>query len=111
MGGILSSNSSDCELKNALKDKNVLICDVRSPGEFSSGDAFTGAVNIPVDAVSSRLSEFGSDKNRPIITYCQAGIRAARAASTLKDAGFSRVFSSANADKLREISNSKCCSH
>lgn len=102
MGGILSSNSSDDDVLSALQRPNRLVVDCRSPGEFSAGDAFAGAVNIPVDSTERRLKDFG-DKDRTIITYCAAGARSCRAADVLKSNGFINVFSTSNANHLREI--------
>ncbi len=97
------STSSDDDVLKALQTPNVLIADVRSPGEFAQGDAYPGAVNIPVDSVSDRIKEFGADLDRNIITYCAAGVRAGSAANTLRGAGFRNVFSTTNAGHLREI--------
>ena len=99
------STSSDDDVLKALQAPNVLIADVRSPGEFSSGDAYPGAINVPVDSVASRVKEFGTDKDRNIITYCAAGVRAGRAAGALREAGFAKVFSTTNAGHLREIAS------
>ncbi len=101
--GAFQSCSSDDDVLKALQSPNVLIADVRSTGEFANRDGYQGAVNIPVDTVASRLSEFGPDKDRNIITYCAAGVRAANAANTLRNAGFTQVFSTTNANHLREI--------
>lgn len=98
----MSSNSSDEEIITALQQPNRLVIDCRSAGEFSSGDGFEGAKNIPVDSIENRLAEVGN-KDRTVITYCAAGVRAARAASTLTAAGFSNVFSTTNARHLREL--------
>jgi rhodanese-related sulfurtransferase len=102
MGGFMSTSSDDDVLK-ALQNKNVLIADVRSPGEFAQGDAYPGAVNIPVDSVTDRIKEFGTDLERNIITYCAAGVRAGSAASSLREFGFRNVFSTTNAGHLREL--------
>ena len=101
--GLVQSNSSDEDILKALQTPNVLVADVRSTGEFSSGDGYPGAVNVPVDTVGDRIKEFGNDKDRNIITYCAAGVRAASAAETLKSSGFRNVFSTTNAGHLREI--------
>ena len=102
MGAILSSNSSDDEVLAALQVPNRLVLDCRTTGEFSSGDGFEGAKNIPVDSIENRLTEIGG-KDRTIITYCAAGVRASRAAGILSGAGFQKVFSTTNAQHLREI--------
>jgi rhodanese-related sulfurtransferase len=101
--GAFQSSSSDDDVLKALESPNVFIADVRSAEEFANGDGYQGAVNITVDTVAERLNEFGPDKQRNIITYCQAGVRAASAANTLRSAGFTHVYSTTNANHLREI--------
>ncbi|MDL2229708.1 rhodanese-like domain-containing protein [Treponema sp. OttesenSCG-928-L16] len=76
------------ELEERVK-AGALILDVRSPGEFSGG-AYPAAINIPVDSISSRLSEL-EPKDRPIITYCGSGMRARRAAELLTSSGWTSV--------------------
>lgn len=71
--------------------KGALILDVRTPEEFRSGHV-PNAVNIPHDALASRLTELGSDTARPVVVYCERGGRAGRAASVLLDAGYEDVF-------------------
>lgn len=103
MGAMFSSGASDAELIEALKTPNVLVVDSRSCGEFKRGDAFQGAINIPVDSTEDRIAELGSDKDRQIITYCVMGVRAGRAAETIRAAGFNKVLSTTSADRLREV--------
>jgi rhodanese-related sulfurtransferase len=101
MGGVVSSSSSDDQVLAALQVPNRLVLDCRSTGEFKSGDAFQGAKNIPVDSIESRYAEVG-EKDRTIITYCAAGVRAGRAADILRSHGYTQVFSTTNADHLRD---------
>lgn len=103
MGGIFSSSSSDEEIRNALQAPNRLVVDSRSVSEFRHGDGFSGAINIPVDSIESQISQLGTDKERYIITYCAAGVRAARAAGVIRSHGFLNVLSTTNANHLREI--------
>lgn len=72
-------------------DDGALIVDVRTPGEFNSGH-LPGAKLIPVNQVSARINEFGSDKNRPIVVYCQSGGRSGSAESILKANGYTNVI-------------------
>jgi phage shock protein E len=67
----------------------ALVVDVRTPAEFASG-AYPGAINIPVDQVEKRLSEFG-DRKRPVVLYCRSGHRAGLAKAVLEKNGFSDV--------------------
>jgi len=102
MGNMFSSNSSDDEVIQALQQPNRLVIDCRSAGEFACGDGFEDAKNMPVGSIESRLSEVG-DKDRTVITYCAAGVRACRGTEILKHAGFSHVFSTTNAGHLRDL--------
>jgi NADPH-dependent 2,4-dienoyl-CoA reductase/sulfur reductase-like enzyme/rhodanese-related sulfurtransferase len=60
------------EVQARLNDESSFILDVRTQAEFDRGH-LPRAVNIPVDSLRSRLSEVPSD--RPVIAYCQVGMR------------------------------------
>lgn len=66
-----------------------LLVDVRTAAEFASGH-LAGAVNIPVEALSGRLSEISADQ--PVVVYCRSGNRSASAAALLRQAGYTRVL-------------------
>lgn len=66
-----------------------LLIDVRTAQEFNSGH-IAGAVNIPVDALASRLSEVPSDQ--PVVVYCRSGNRSAQASNILAQAGYTAVY-------------------
>jgi rhodanese-related sulfurtransferase len=63
----------------------ALLLDVRTPEEFSSAHV-PGAKNIPVDDLGQATSKL--DRRQPIVTYCEVGTRSARAASYLRQRGF-----------------------
>ena len=67
----------------------ALVVDVRTTEEFHD-EHYEGAVNIPVEDVMRRLTEFG-DKTRPVIVYCATGSRSAYAARFLRSAGYADV--------------------
>ena len=69
---------------------NPLVVDVRTPQEYAQGH-LKGAVNIPLSDLPLRMD--GLDHNRPMIVYCQTGVRSAQASSILVGAGFSKAFS------------------
>lgn len=75
-------------LTGAIKNGACLV-DVRTPGEFSMGSV-KGAVNIPLDKVLSRLSEFKAEKS--IVLFCQSGGRAGRAKSMLEEKGIRNII-------------------
>lgn len=73
-----------------LVDDGALLLDVRTPQEFASGH-IEGALNIPIDELSTRLDELGSHE-RPIVVYCRSGSRSRHAAELLERQGFEDVY-------------------
>lgn len=76
-----------------LINKGAMVIDVRKPEEFQAGH-IVGARNVALE----QLGE-GSDllnkkkKNRVVLTVCESGLTSAKAASSLRKAGFEAVFS------------------
>lgn len=64
---------------------SAFLLDVRTATEFAAGH-ISGAVNIPVDELRSRLPEVPRD--RPVVAYCQVGQRGYLATRVLLSAGF-----------------------
>ena len=58
---------------------SALIIDVRSSAEFHNGHIST-AVNIPIQELREDMVRDLHPKERPVIVYCQSGVRAAAAA-------------------------------
>jgi rhodanese-related sulfurtransferase len=73
-----------------LVEEGAMLVDVRSPHEFASGK-IKGSKNIPVQAISNRIAEFGP-VDKPIVLCCQSGARSAMAARTLKGAGYKKLY-------------------
>lgn len=70
------------------RKEDFVLLDVRSELEYNSGH-IKGCKHIPLDKLTSRISELDSSKE--IITYCRAGLHAAHAYRILKNAGFKNV--------------------
>ena len=66
-----------------------VLVDVRTPEEFASGH-ISGAVNIPLDTISTRLSEIPQD--RDVVLYCRSGNRSNQAWNLLNGEGYSRIY-------------------
>lgn len=77
---------------------NATYVDVRTPGEFEEKH-YPGAVNIPLDQVSSRIDEFRQMK-QPIVAYCRSGNRSGMAASILQQNGLPEVYNGGGLDEL-----------
>lgn len=66
----------------------VALIDVRTVEEYASG-TIPGAINIPVDDLRDRLTEFPTD--RPIWLFCGVGLRGYLASNILKARGYKEV--------------------
>lgn len=79
----LGCGEPDTEAQRWVEDGAQLV-DVRSVGEYTQGH-LRDSVNIPVGSIGARIAEI--DGTRPVVVYCQSGIRSASAARTLRAAG------------------------
>ena len=78
-----SADNTNSRARRLVAEGAVLL-DVRSPGEFASGHV-NGALNIPVQELTSRMSEL---RGKPhVVVYCRSGGRSCAAAEILQKAG------------------------
>ncbi len=68
----------------------TVILDVRTPDEYAGGHLDT-AINIDVMGDDFEQAIAALPKDEAIQVYCQAGVRAGRAAKILETAGFGPV--------------------
>jgi rhodanese-related sulfurtransferase len=82
----------------------ALVLDVRTPDEYAGGHV-PNATNVPVQDVAQRIAEVdnlvGGDKAKPVVVYCAAGRRAAKAKQALEAAGYTNVVNGGGFDDLR----------
>lgn len=76
--------------KQAMAAGAALV-DVRSPSEHAGGH-LPGSLNIPVDRLPAGLDAKVVPKDRPVLVYCASGMRSARAAGLLRQAGWTNVL-------------------
>lgn len=90
MLGLLKNlfGGSSEKLSEVIKNGAVLV-DVRSQGEFASGNV-KGSVNIPLDKLLSQLGKLKKDKT--IVVFCASGMRSSQAKSILNRNGFENVI-------------------
>lgn len=93
------------EFMNIVRNKPAgkLVLDVRTKAE-AGGGMLPGATNIPVDELSTRLSEL--PKGKEIVTHCRTGLRAEMAYTILRNAGFKARFLN---DKVAILENRIFC--
>ena len=78
-------------LQEALADSNPpRILDVRSNAEWQKS-RITGAVNIPITELGSRIGELPFDRNDPIVAICLSAHRSIPAVRLLKQNGYGNV--------------------
>ena len=82
----------------------AVVVDVRTPEEYGEGH-LARATNIPVQVFAQRLADVdklvAGDKSKPVVVYCAAGARAARAKQQLEAAGYTQVINGGGYDDLR----------
>lgn len=74
-----------------INREDALVLDVREPAEWSKGH-IPNARHIPLGQIEKRLAELDKFKNRPIIVSCASGNRSSSVCSTLRKAGFEKVY-------------------
>jgi rhodanese-related sulfurtransferase len=83
-------NVDVAEARDLIGEKGgLVILDVRTVSEYESGH-LEGAINIPVEALSGRLSEL--NPNDELLVYCRTGNRSTTAVGILKENGYDRIY-------------------
>ena len=72
-------------------DGDAIFLDIRDNAAFKLGHLIN-AKNIPLKTLSTKTSELGKDKQKPVIIYCENGVRSSKACSLLRRAGFEKVY-------------------
>lgn len=93
--------TDNSKLTEAINDGAFLV-DVRTPAEFSAGSV-KGAVNIPLDKVSSQLAKFKNKKS--IVVFCLSGNRSSQAKSILESNGFQNVINGGTWQDVNRVIN------
>ena len=74
-----------------MKDKEVIILDVRTPAEFAEG-AIKGAINIDVNASNFKEKVSTLDKEKSYLIYCRSGMRSVKACNIMSENGYRQLF-------------------
>ena len=78
------------EARDLIAEKaDLVILDVRTIPEFDSGH-LEGAINIPVEELSQRLSEL--NQKDELLVYCKTGNRSTTAVRILRENGYDRIY-------------------
>ncbi|MBB4039001.1 rhodanese-related sulfurtransferase [Microvirga flocculans] len=86
------------EAAEKMKSGDVLVVDVRDPGEVQQTGRIKGALNVPRGMLEFRAdpdSQYHNpafQRDKTILLHCASGGRSALAAKTLQDMGYTAVF-------------------
>lgn len=79
------------ELMELLKETEVQLVDVRTPGEWSEGIIHNAKkINYRDANFLEQMNQL--DKDKPVVLYCAAGGRSAGAAEKIKTLGFKAIY-------------------
>ena len=79
------------DLKSLMKNKYIVLIDVRSGQEYEEGH-LDGAINIPVYNIEKEISKYVRNTEDTIILYCSSGSRSRQAKEILENLGYSEVY-------------------
>ena len=86
-----SSTVSANEFAQKSKEGDVVMLDVRTPGEFEQG-YIKGARNIDFNNQANFAKEIADlDKNKTYLVYCRSGNRSGQAQKMMQELGISTV--------------------
>lgn len=74
-----------------INREDAQVIDVREQPEWAKG-RIAGSRHIPVGQLDQRIGDLEKFKECPLIVVCASGMRSASACSTLRKAGFEKVF-------------------
>lgn len=77
--------------QESILEKDVQLVDVRTREEYLEGH-IEGAENIDFFADDFLVQFEKFHKDKPLYIYCRSGNRSSKAATKLKEAGFSRII-------------------
>jgi rhodanese-related sulfurtransferase len=80
------------EATTLINRRNAVVLDVRETGEYEAG-RIPNAIHMPQSQIASRAQELKKYTARPVIAYCERGVRSRTAAGALAKLGFAEVYS------------------
>jgi len=82
---------SASKAKEIIKKPNVQVLDVRTKEEVSAG-TIPGSINIDFYSPDFKQKLETLDKSKPVVVYCAAGGRSAKAMKQMSEVGFKEVY-------------------
>ena len=79
------------EMESILEQEDVQIIDVRTPEEYEQMH-IVNAQNIDSESPTFDEDIVKLDRKKPVILYCKGGVRSAKCAKKMEDAGFEKIY-------------------
>ncbi|MBK7002693.1 MAG: rhodanese-like domain-containing protein [Rhodoferax sp.] len=90
--GVATAGIAPTMAVQLINRERAVIVDVCDPNEFAQGH-ISGAKNIPLGELETRLGAAVKNKALPLILVCQSGGRSGRAVAIAKKLGYERAQS------------------
>lgn len=89
-GGSDVPRVSPTEAVLLMNRSRLLVLDVRDVAEYAQGH-IQGAKNIPLNELEARLKELDKYKSKPVLVFCQRGVRSNSACKLLAKNEFTQL--------------------
>ena len=89
VNAVLSPNDFNDKIKTL---SNEVVIDLRSHGELHRVGPIEGSKNIDFNSGRLLSAVAGFQKDTPVMLYCASGGRSSKAATQLKEEGFTKVY-------------------
>ena len=85
-----ASGLTTAQAVQLINREKAVVIDVCEPAEFAQGHV-AGAKNVPLAQLEAQLPKLVKNKTTPVVMLCQAGARAARAATQAQKMGYTQA--------------------
>ena len=85
-----ASGLTTAQAVQLINREKAVVIDVCEPDEFAQGHV-AGAKNVPLAQLEAQLPKYVKNKTTPVVMLCQAGSRAARAATQAQKLGYAQA--------------------
>ena len=91
-GGMSAATLNAAGAVQLINREKAVVVDVCEPAEFAAGHV-TGAKNVPLGELETKLSGAVKNKSLPLILVCASGARSGRAVAIAKKLGYEQAQS------------------
>ena len=84
-------NINNEKLNKLVKEKDILLLDVRSKDEYEEKN-IQNSINIQLHDLLYNIDEIENYKNKPVVVYCRSGHRSITACNLLSIEGFTKLY-------------------